>query len=142
MKRTTCALFCGFIAILLSGIAIPRQVNGPSEVPTQNLVGAVRTINTAEVLYKHENGRFASRDEILAFLPQKGFSSKASIDLENPKPYELAVTTSPDGMHYQITLQWPSDLNDKSTWCKTAAFSSERGVIFLGVAIDCEAAPK
>ena len=44
--------------------------------------------------------------------------------------------------HYQITLQRPSDMNDKSTWCKTAAFSDEKGVIFLGQAIDCEAAPR
>jgi hypothetical protein len=48
----------------------------------------------------------------------------------------------PDGMHYQITLQRPSDMNDQSTWCRTAAFSDDRGVIFLGQAIDCEAAPR
>jgi len=40
--------------------------------------------------------------------------------------------------HYQITLKRPSDMNDKSTWCKTAAFSDDAGVIFLGAAIDCK----
>jgi len=33
-------------------------------------------------------------------------------------------------------------MNDKSTWCMTAAFSDEKGVLFLGQAIDCEAAPR
>ena len=79
---------------------------------------------------------------MLAFLRQKGFLSKSPVDLENPSPYELAKTTTLDGMHYQITLQRPSDMNEKSTWCKTAAFSDEKGVIFLGQAIDCEAAPR
>jgi len=45
-------------------------------------------------------------------------------------------------MHYQIALQRPSNMNDKSTWRKPAAFSDEKGVIFLGQAIDCEAAPR
>jgi len=45
-------------------------------------------------------------------------------------------------MHYQITLQRPSDMNDKATWCKPAAFSDDRGVIFLGKALDCEDAPR
>jgi hypothetical protein len=90
----------------------------------------------------HENRRFADRDQMLAFLRQNGPSSKSPIDLENPKPYELSITTTSDGMHYQITLQRPSDMNDKSTWCRTAAFSDDRGVIFLGRAIACEAAPR
>jgi hypothetical protein len=65
--------------------------------------------------------------------------SKAPIDLENPQPYELTVTTSPDGMHYQITLKPQYDPNDKSAWCKTAAFSDDGGLIFLGSALDCGA---
>jgi len=90
----------------------------------------------------HENRRFADRDQMLAFLRQNRFLSKPPIDLQNPKPYELSITATSDGMHYQITLQRPSDINDKSTWCRTAAFSDDRGIIFLGQAIDCEAAPR
>jgi len=84
----------------------------------------------------------AAREALLAFLEKKGTLSKSSIDLENPAPYALAITTASDGMHYQITLQRPSEMNDKNTWCKTAAFSDDLGVIFLGQAIDCEAAPR
>jgi hypothetical protein len=41
-------------------------------------------------------------------------------------------------MHYQVTLKRASNMSDKSTWCKTAAFSDDAGVIFLGAAIDCK----
>ena len=75
---------------------------------------------------------------MLTFLRKKDILSRSAIDLENPKPYELAIATSPDGMHYQITLKRSSDMNDKSTWCRTAAFSDDAGVIFLGAAIDCK----
>jgi hypothetical protein len=105
-------------------------------------VGALRTLNTAEMMYRTDNKRFADRDQMLVFLKQKNLLTKLPLDLENAKPYELAITTSADGLHYQITLQRPSDMNDKSTWCKTAAFSDDRGVIFLGQAIDCESAPR
>lgn len=60
--------------------------------------------------------------------------------LENPKPYEVEITTSREGEHYQITLK--PDVNDKSTWCKAAAFSDDAGVIFLGAALDCDASAK
>jgi hypothetical protein len=140
MKRIGLILFAFLLGlVLLDGEAVPRQVSGQPEMPTEKLVNALRLLNTHEYSYIHENHRFADRDQILAFLRQKGMLSKSPIDLENLKPYELAITTTSDGMHYQITLQRPSDMNDKSTWCRTATFSDDRGVIFLGQAIDCEA---
>jgi len=140
MKRIGLILFAFLLGlVLLDGEAVPRQVSGQPEIPTEKLVNALRLLNTHEYSYIHENHRFADRDQILAFLRQKGMLSKSPIDLENLKPYELAITTTSDGMHYQITLQRPSDMTDKSTWCRTATFSDDRGVIFLGQAIDCEA---
>ena len=133
-------IFCTAVTIWLPGAAIPHQANAQSDIPTAKLVTAVRLLNTEEYDYKNENNRFADRDELLKFLQQSRSLSGSPIDLENPKPYELAITISSDGAHYQITLQRPSDMHDKSTWCKTAAFSDDRGVIFLGQAIDCEAA--
>jgi len=141
MKKTNLMLVV-LLGSVLFGESAPRQVSAQPEIPTGKLVNAIRLLNTHEVSYRHENGRYADRDQMLAFLRQKGLLSKSPIDLENPTPYELAIATSPDGTHYQITLQRPSDMNDKSTWCKTAAFSDEKGVIFLGQAIDCEAAPR
>ena len=141
MKKTNLMLVV-LLGSVLFGESAPRQVSAQPEIPTEKLVNAIRLLNTHEVSYRYENGRYADRDQMLAFLRQKSLLSKSPIDLENPTPYELAIATSPDGTHYQITLQRPSDMNDKSTWCKTAAFSDEKGVIFLGQAIDCEAAPR
>jgi len=138
MKRLILVFFCGLLGVLLAGEAVPRQANGQSEIPTLKLVIALRSLNTAEASYEAENGRFADREQMLAYLRQQGFRSKpSSIDPEKPEPYALTITTSSDGMHYQITLQRPSDMNDKSTWCKTAAFSDDQGLIFLGQVIGC-----
>ena len=142
MKGVTLALLCGLLGILVTGVGIPLQMHGQTEIPTEKLVNALRLLNTLEYSYRHETGQFAAREEMLTFLRTKGILSRSPIDLENPKPYELAITTSPDGMHYQITLKRLSDMNDKSTWCKTAAFSDEAGVIFLGSALDCEASSR
>ncbi len=168
MKRSSVALLCGFLGTLVTAVSIPSQVSGQAEIPTENLVYALRLLNTEEYSYRHETGRFASRNELLTFLRTKGLLSQSPadlakpkarfvsreemstlqtkkplsespIDLENPKPYELTITTSSDGMHYQITLKRKSDMNDKSTWCRTAAFSDDAGLIFLGSVIDCEA---
>jgi len=116
-------------------------MSGQPEIPKEKLVDALRLLNTQEYSYMQANQRFAALAEMLTFLRQRDILSKSPIDLENPKPYELAITTTSDGQHYQITLQRPSDMNDKTTWCSTAAFSDERGVIFLGQAISCNAAP-
>jgi hypothetical protein len=136
MKRDYLALFCGLLVV--TGVAISPQVNGQTEIPTEKLVGALRTLNTAEYSYRGETGRFAHLEEMLAFLRKKGDLSRSPIDFENPKPYELSITTSPDGMHYQIILKRTSDMKDKSTWCKTAVFSDDAGVIFLGTGLGCE----
>ena len=142
MRKTSLMLSVVLLGAVLFGESAPRQSFRPEiEIPTGKLVGAIRVLNTYEVSYKDENGRYADRGQMLAFLRQKGLLNKSSIDLENPTPYELAITTTSDGTRYQITLQRPSDMNDKSTWCKTAAFSDDKGVIFLGQAMDCEAAP-
>jgi len=142
MKKISLMFVCILLGVVLLGEANARQTSGQPEITTGKLVNALRLLNTHEYSYKNENGRFADRDQMLSYLRQKELLSRSQIDLENPKPYELAITISSDGMHYQIALQRPSDMNDKSTWCKTAAFSDEKGVIFLGQAIDCEAAPR
>jgi hypothetical protein len=75
---------------------------------------------------------------MLTFL-RKNSSKPSPIDFENSRLYELAITTTPDGMHYQITLRRPIDTNDKNTWCRTATFSDDSGAIFLGVPLGCQA---
>jgi hypothetical protein len=132
-------VLCALLSVLATGSALSSQVGGPTEVSKAKLVNTLRLLNTQEYAYRDKNGRFASREEILTFLRTNGILTHSPIDLDNPQPYELIVTTSANGTHYQITLKRPSDMNDKSTRCKTAAFSDDAGVIFLGSAIDCGA---
>src|SRR5258708_3705664 len=127
MKRNFLALLCGLLGIFVTAVAISPRINGQAEIPTEKLVNALRLLNTQEYSYRHETGRFATREEMLTFLRKKDILSRSPIDLQNPNPYELAIATSPDGMHYQIALKRPSDMNDKSTWCRTAAFSDDAG---------------
>jgi len=139
MTKVTLALFCSLLGILATGVASPPQVNGQIGIPVENLVGVLRTLNTAEVVYQRETGRFAYREEMLTFLRKEGtIVSHFPIDLENPKPYELAITTSPDGMHYQVTLKRPYDPSDKNSGCRAAVFTDEAGVIFIASALGCE----
>src|SRR5262249_4348084 len=131
------------LALSLTGSATQKQgVGGGLEIPTAKLVGTMRLLNTEQVNYRDENHRFAGHDEFLAFLRQTHCLGKSPLDLENPAPYQVQITTNPDGTHYQITIQRLADSNDKSTWCRTAAFSDDGGLIFLGQAADCPAAPR
>jgi len=138
MKRVPFALFSACLVIVFAGVAISPQLNGQTEVPTEALLNAVRTINTAQVSYRDETGKYAPREEMLTYLRKQGVLSLVPIDLENPKPYELALTTSSDGLHYQIALKPSYDMNDWRKGCKTALFSDEAGVIFFGTALGCE----
>jgi hypothetical protein len=140
MKRISLMFVSILLGVVLLGEANARQASGRPEITTEKLVHALRLLNTHEASYMYENGRFADREQMLSYLRQKGLLSRSPLDLENPKPYELATTISPDGVHYQIALQRPSDMNDESTWCKTAAFSDDKGVIYLGQAIGCNEA--
>ncbi len=139
MKLISFALLCVLLAGHLTGLGSSPKASGQTEIPTDKLLGAMRTMNTFEVGYRAETGRFAGREELLAFLQQKGVLSKVAIDLEDPKPYTLAITTSPDGKHYQIALKRLSDRNDESSSCQAAVFTDDTGVIFLGSALGCEA---
>src|SRR5262245_43022670 len=142
MKRISLLLSCALLGVVLIVEAVPPQVADQRVIDTKKLVGAMRLLNTHEYSYRNDKHRFADRAQMIDFLRQKDLLRESPVDIENLQPYELSITTTSDGEHYQITLQRPSDMNDKGTWCKTAAFSDDRGVIFLGQAIDCEAAPR
>ena len=138
MWRTLRVLSCALLGMLLIGVAASRVIS-QNEVPSESLVSSLRLLNTAEAEYMKENGRFVGREEILNYLRGKGLLKRAAIDLESPKPYELSIAISPDAKHYQIALKRASDMNDKSTWCRPAAFTDDTAVIFLGSAIGCDA---
>lgn len=130
------------LALSFSGTATQKQESAAgSEIPVAKLVNTVRFLNTQQMSYRDKNHQFASQDELLAFVREKNLLRKSAVDLDNPAPYQLQITTNPAATHYQISIQRLADSDDKSTSCHTAAFSDDRGLIFLGRAIDCPAAP-
>jgi len=66
-------------------------------------------------------------------------AATAAVPVENPAAYQVQIIANADATHQQITIQ--PDFKDKSTWCRTAAVSDDRGAIFLGHAIGCPASP-
>ena len=142
MNRRVSLMASLVLAMCLSGSTTQTQETGvEGGIPTAKLLTSMRVLNTAQVSYEYENHRYASQDELVAFLRQKNLLVKSPLNLENPALYQVQVTTNPSATHYQISIQRPADVNDKSTWCRTAAFSNDAGVIYLGQAIDCPAAP-
>lgn len=130
------------LALCLTGSATQTQeTTSPAALPTAKLVTTMRLLNTEQMNYRNKNHRFANQDELVTFLRESNMLGKSPLNLENPAPYQVQVTTDPNATHYQITIQRPADVNDKATWCSTAAFSDDSGVIYLGQAIDCPAAP-
>ena len=90
------------LALCLTGSATQQQeVGGESEIPTAKLVNTMRILNTEEVVYSSTNHRFASQEELLAFLRQKNVLGKSPLDLDNPAPYQVQITTNPDATHFQ-----------------------------------------
>ena len=94
MKRIYLALFCGFLGMILMGAAIPSQVNGQVEISNANLVTALRLLNTQEYTYQHDNGRFATQQEMLSFLRTKGILSKS----HHHKPRWKALPNYPEAV--------------------------------------------
>jgi|SRR6516225_3745976 hypothetical protein len=139
MKRTMLVLICATVAVILAGKAIPKQLAQKPKDPTKDMVITLRLLNTEQANYWETNHRFADRDQIVSFLRQDRCLKNSPIDLENPKLYGLTVITSADGLHYQIALGPNFDPKDESTWCKTVAFTTDQGVIYLGKALGCDA---
>lgn len=136
------------LALCLTGSAAQQQeVGGEPGIPAAKLVNALRFLNTVEVRYRGENNRFAKQAELLTFVRGKNlypalerFVGQSPLDLENPAPYHIQITTDPDAAHFQISIG--PDFSDKSAACLPAVFSDDRGVIFLGQAMGCRAAPQ
>jgi hypothetical protein len=111
-----------------------------AELTESQLVKAMRFLNTSEYNYSTQHQRFASVDEILGWLKEIGKLEEAPLNFsaESLRPYELRIAVTPDGKHYQVSLIRISEMHDKSTWCKPASFTDDRGIIFLGMTIGCE----
>jgi hypothetical protein len=128
-----------FVTVALLGAVI--WAGAETEVKPPSVIGWMRSVNTREAEFDAANHRFANADELRAFVSSKK-SPGAVFDAKDIAPYTLEISTSTNGSHYLATIKRPSDMNDKSTWCKTAAFSDETGVIYLGQSIGCSGADR
>jgi len=128
-------LFAGEV----TGVAIVRtntREEDKSEAVSKHL-GILRTLNTLEYNYQERYGRFGDREQLLAYFRQSGATEGAD-SLEHLQSFQLSITTSLDGAHYQISLTPLLDNSNKGAWCDKAIFTDERGLIFLGEGLDCE----
>jgi hypothetical protein len=101
----------------------------------------LRTLNTLEYNYRERYGRFGDREQLLAYFRQSGATEGIDM-LEHLQSFQLSVTTSSDGAHYQISLTPLLDDANRGSWCDKAGFTDERGLIFLGAGLDCEVTRK
>jgi hypothetical protein len=137
--RKLLVVSCAALGLVFTLAATNSREEDKSEALSKRVV-ILRMLNTLEYNYQDEHGRFGDRGELLAYFRQTGATEKAD-RLEHLQPYQLTVTTSLDGAHYQISLTPLLD-NDKEGWCDKALFTDERGLIFLGAGLDCELARK
>jgi hypothetical protein len=105
-------------------------------------VVTLRALSTEQYNYLDRNHRFADRDQMLSYLREQepGLLRKLPIDLEDQTFYKLAITTSTDRQHYQITLQPTAAPDNKTAACDNAAFSDDNGFIYLGRVIGSDPA--
>ena len=132
------------LAVLLVALALglftsrmrSQQTTRPEDAQVLQRLGIVRSLDTEEVNYQATHARFADRDEIVAFLRERG-SRKLVGEIEHPEPYELAIITNRDGSHYHLSFVRRYVESDESSRCPTSIFSDDSGVIFLGLGLGC-----
>jgi hypothetical protein len=134
------SLSCAGLGLVFTLAATNTREEDKSEALSKRVV-ILRMLNTLEYNYQDEHGRFGDREQLLAYFRQSGATEKAD-RLGHLQSFQLSVTTSMDGGHYQISLTPLLDNGNKEAWCEKSLFTDERGVIFLGAGFDCEVTPK
>jgi hypothetical protein len=134
------SLSCVVLALIFNLAATNTQEEDKSGAVSKHLV-MLRTLNTLEYNYRDQYGRFGEREQLLAYFRQSGATEGAD-RLEHLQSFQLSVTTSSDGAHYQISLTPLLDETNKGSWCGKAWFTDERGLIFLGAGLGCEVTRK
>jgi hypothetical protein len=138
--RKLFSLSCAVLGLIFTLAATNTREEDKSEAVSKRLV-MLRALNTLEYNYQEQYGRFGDREQLLAYFRQSGATEGAD-RLEHLQSFQLAVITSSDGAHYQISLTPLLDEANRGGWCDKAGFTDERGLIFLGVGLDCEVARK
>jgi hypothetical protein len=134
------SLSCALIGLIFTLAATNAREEDKSQAVSKHL-GMLRSLNTLEYNYRERYGRFGDREQLLAYFRQSGATEEVDT-LEHLQSFQLSVSTSSDGAHYQIALTPLLEDVNKEAWCDKAGFTDERGVIFLGVGLGCEVTQK
>ena len=132
------------IILIIAAIAIPNLLRARIAANESSAVSSVRTINTAEVTYRHENASFAIWQTLLSSQPKyfDQFLARYGSEQANPhfsdapeilSGWNLRLNVHSDGQGYDILLR---DITDEK--CGYAALTDESGVIRQSKAIDCQ----
>jgi len=134
-------------ALLLVPLAVSvRRSNGDITSPSRRaqLVNLARVINTAQMIYRRQQGRYASWSELREStglrdaqqrVARPGVAALPSFDAIGQSSLGMSldlVANGSDGYQFRVT-----DENDKA--CRQSAFSDEKGLIFEGSVIGCKA---
>jgi hypothetical protein len=134
MKKSLVSLICGLFSLTM-GLGVSSRQGPNVDSAAAKLIETVRLINTEEISYRHDVGRYASREEMLGYLRDHDYLKRSPIDLINLKGYDLSITAT-NNSHFQVAVKPISQETFQST-CAAAAFSDETGIIFLGNPIGC-----
>jgi hypothetical protein len=121
-------LVAGLLAVTLNAA---RQDASATLTPQEG-IRLMRTVNTSENVIKSGSGAYASLGDVMAhrsFSPgTAGPLTRAGADEASVKSYRLVLARAADGQGYQAAL---TPLSGGGT----AWFTDERGVIFVGQAL-------
>ena len=127
--------------IFASTMLIAQQpAQDPSATGLQQLkvaaVNEVRALNTAEMRYRYDHGRFAGLDELKSSDEwQKTIGAMKNWGAGSPEfiaAYDTSLIAGAQGETYRISVKPKSDKCQQSSF-----FSDESGLIFEGKVIGC-----
>ena len=139
------------LLVLFLGVQTPQFAQDTSTGPAKPdqarhwvAISLLRSINTAEVTYRHENASFAIWQTLLSSQPKyfDQFLARYGSEKANPhfsdapeilSGWNLRLNVHSDGQGYDILLR---DITDEK--CGYAALTDESGVIRQSKAIDCQ----
>src|SRR5580704_18681333 len=93
MKKSLVSLICGLFSLTM-GLGVSSRQGPNVDSAAAKLIETVRLINTEEISYRHDVGRYASREEMLGYLRDHDYLKRAPIDLINLKGYDLSITAT------------------------------------------------
>ncbi len=130
LSRRSLAAFAFY---LLAGAPLVFA-QGAGPLSEAELAGLVRTVNTAEMTWKSQNGTYADLQELAKnklFADRKISLSSKDPDTATIQDYQMRIVVASDRQKYMMELT-------RANGCGPAMFSSETAIIYRAKALGCE----